>query len=299
MAISSKFLRNQLAATKDFVDDCSLELVRKGQDALGELMARAHQRKADCVPLPFTEFAAEWILPRSVTQDGGVLYLHGGGYVAGGLDYARGFGMTLAAEYDLPVLSVAYRLAPEFPFPAAVEDATTAYRHLLRCGYPPSKIVLVGESAGGGLCFSLLLQLKKLGLPLPAGTVALSPWTDLTLSGPTYTENAELDPSLSPARLCYYARQYCPEPADRKDPLASPLFGDLTGLPPSLIIVGGDEILLSDSTVLAERLQAAGCRAELRVAPGMWHVYPVYGVKEAEEDNIRIGEFFKEVTDHA
>ena len=162
-----------------------------------------------------------------------ILYLHGGGYTCGGLDYALGFGSTLADESGAKVFCAAYRLAPEAPFPAAVEDALESYRYLLDKGYAPKKICLCGESAGGGLCFSLCLRLKELGLPLPGSVIAISPWTDLTLSGESFRTNLERDVSLSQEQLAFYTRCYTQEP---QTPLASPLFGDLTGLPPSLTL---------------------------------------------------------------
>ena len=208
-----------------------------------------------------------------------LLYLHGGGYVAGSIRYAAGFAGVIAAKTGVRTLCIAYRLAPEHPFPAALDDAMTAYQYLLGQGYHGSDITLIGESAGGGLILSLCLLLKAQGIPLPARLVAISPWTDLTLSGESMEENREVDISLTKSELAAYAACYAPEQAALS--LVSPLWGDLTGLPPCAIYVGGDEILLDDSRRLCTRLLDAGLPATISIEPGMWHAYLLYGVPEA------------------
>ena len=152
-----------------------------------------------------------------------------------------------------------------------------AYQYLLKKGYAGHQILLCGESAGGGLIYALCLKLKELGLPLPCGLIGISPWTDLTSSGKSYEENREVDPSMSPELLQFYAKCYTDDPAD---PLCSPLFGDLTGFPPSLLFVGGDEVMLDDTRMLHQKLVKSGCRSKLIVAPERWHAYVLYCLSE-------------------
>lgn len=266
MALSAKILRKQVALLKPFVDGCSIQTCRLGQKKMGELMAFQHRSDVSFSSIKFSNFEACWITPNEEQERNGVvLYLHGGGYVAGDLEYSKGFGTILAAKCKTKVLCVAYRLAPEYKFPAPLDDALIAYRYLLRSGYSGSQIILAGESAGGGLIYSLALKLRALNLPMPSGFIAISPWTDLTMSSESFEINRENDPSLTKERLIHYAGLYT-DPENFKNPYVSPLFGDLKGLPRSLIFVGKDEILLNDATQLHENLVASGCGSELIVA---------------------------------
>ena len=259
-------------------------------------MEAIHKKDVIVRDYSFERFEGAWLIPRDERRSGVILYLHGGGYTCGDLDYAKGFGATLADECGSAVFCAAYRLAPESPYPAAVEDALEAYRYLLEKGYTPEQIVLCGESAGGGLICALCLRLKELGMEMPAGLIGISPWTDLTCSGETYEENREADPSLTEELLQFYADCYTGGVTSKEKPLVSPLFGALEGLPPSAIFVGTHEVLLDDSTVMAERLREAGVKCELHVARGMWHVYPLYGVREARMAMRRIHAFIDEHT---
>ena len=198
MQLSANMVRDRLAHMKPRLTNCSLETSRKGQNAVGELMRAVRHGQARVKHHDFENFQGAWVLPNDPRRDGVILYLHGG-YTCGGLEYALGFGTTLADECGAKVFCAAYRLAPENPFPAAVEDAARAYRYLLKKGYAPKKICLCGESAGGGLCFALCLYLRQQGLPLPGSIVAISPWTDLTFSGRSFETNLECDVSLSGA----------------------------------------------------------------------------------------------------
>ncbi len=288
MAVSVKTIRTQLALMKPLLAGCSLETVRKGQNKIGELMEAKHRGKVLSRIHEFGSFQGVWLMPEDLRRQGVILYLHGGGYTCGDLEYARGFGSTLAVQCGMKVFCAAYRLAPEHPFPAALEDAVEAYRYLLDKGYKPDKIALCGESAGGGLCYSLCLRLKTLGLPLPGTIAALSPWTDLTASGRSYEENRERDPSMTADILRFYAQCYTNAP---ENPLVSPLFGDLTGMPPSLIFVGGDEIMKSDSESLHEKLLEAGCASRLVVRPQRWHGYLLYGLAEDGQDFTTLNRF--------
>lgn len=288
MGLSARFVRAQLNFFRPLVESLSLDSIRRGQEKLGELMEAMHRRQVITKIHRFPLFDGAWVIPRDERRSGVILYLHGGGYTCGDLEYAKGFSSTLACECGARVFCAAYRLAPEHRYPAALEDALTAYRYLLKKGYAPNQITLCGESAGGGLLYALCLKLRALSQPLPGALIAISPWTDLTASGPSYRENREADPSMSAELLNFYADCYTD---NREDPLVSPLFGDLMGMPPSLLFVGGDEIMLSDTLLLHEKLTAAGCCVQLVVAPERWHAYVLYGLTENAQDMITINEF--------
>ena len=292
MPLSAKQIRSQLQLLRPLLEGCSPELLRRGQNKVGEWMEAKYRDAVISRDHAFSECSGAWMIPRDTRREGAILYLHGGGYTCGDLDYAKGFGAMLAMQTGTRVFCVGYRLAPENPYPAALEDALTAYRYLLDKGYPASQIALCGESAGGGLCYALCLKLKALALPQPCGIVAISPWTDLTASGSSYEKNRDNDPSMTASMLDAFASNYT---SDRWDPLVSPLFGDLRELPPSLIFAGGDEILLSDSESLHEKLLAAGCDSRLFVAPERWHAYLLYGLNEDQEDFTRINQFLNRV----
>jgi epsilon-lactone hydrolase len=173
------------------------------------------------------------------------------------------------------VLSIDYRLAPEYPFPAALDDAVTAYHWLLAEGADSRRIAVMGDSAGGGLALSLLLRLRDQGIPLPAAAVALSPWTDLALTGPSLSLNASADPLVSAEQARRFVDYYLAG-ADPRTPYASPLYGKPEGLPPTIIQVGSDEVLRDDAVRMADRMRAAGCRVELEIWPRMPHVWHLF-----------------------
>ena len=268
--------------------ECSPEAARRGQDERGLRMAGKYAGQVEYVREAFEYFEGEWILPRELQNSHVILYLHGGGYVAGNLCYARGLGTALAVKNNCRVFSVGYRLAPEHPYPAALQDSLTAFFFLTGEGIAPQNIVLAGESSGGGLALGLALKIRDLGVPGPGGVVAVSPWTDLTLKGASFQENAGKDPSLNQTVLDYYACLYTD---DRKNPYVSPLFGDLKDFPPALLLAGGNEILLSDSRDFYQRLKEEGGKVQLHIAPGMWHAYILYGGRRSEEDHQIIRNF--------
>ena len=282
MELHAKLVRSQLSFFKPFVAGLSLEATRKGQDKLGELMTALHRREVLVRDHDFEHFQGAWVMPKDQRRTGVILYLHGGGYTCGSLEYAKGFAAALASECGVRVFCPAYRLAPEHPYPAALDDALESYQYLLQKGYEPGQIMLAGESAGGGLIYCLCLKLKELGMELPCGLIGISPWTDLTGSGDSYRENRENDPSMTPELLQFYAGCYTQDPTD---PLCSPLFGDLTGLPPSMLFVGGDEVMLDDTRALHNRLLSAGCRSKLHIAPERWHAYVLYCLNENMEQD--------------
>jgi epsilon-lactone hydrolase len=201
-----------------------------------------------------------------------VLYLHGGGYVIGSLRSHRHLAAAIAGAAGASALSLDYRRAPEDPFPAAVDDAVASYRWLLEQGITPGRIVIAGDSAGGGLTVATLVALKDARVPLPAGGVCISPWVDLTFSGASYETKAAVDPIVRRPGIDEMARAYLGK-TDPRTPLASPAFADLRGLPPLLIHVGSDEVLLDDAVQLALRAKAAGVSAMLEVWDRMIHVW--------------------------
>jgi phosphinothricin tripeptide acetyl hydrolase len=215
---------------------------------------------------------AEWLRPPSAVPGRVVLYLHGGGYVIGSPRSHRHLAAAIAGAAGASALLLDYRLAPEHPFPAAVEDATAAYRWLLDQAIAPEHIVIAGDSAGGGLTVATVLALREARVPLPAGGVCISPWVDLTCSGASYATKAAADPIVRRAGVEEMARAYLGATPPRT-PLASPLFADLRGLPPLLIHVGSDEVLLDDAVQLAERAKAAGVDATLEISDRMIHVW--------------------------
>lgn len=223
--------------------------------------------------------------------DRAVLYLHGGGYTLGSHATHTAMTSNLAKAAGAAVLVPDYRLAPEHPYPAALEDALAAYESLLQ-KYDATSLCIAGDSAGGNLTLLLALALRDAGKPLPAMLVLLSPWTDLTLSGESHTTRASADPMLARSWLTRAGAAFR-GPVAAEDPCVSPLFADLTGLPRTLIQVGGDEILLSDAERFAEKAKAAGVDIELQVAPGMWHDYQIHAgvLKVSDDAYARIGAF--------
>jgi phosphinothricin tripeptide acetyl hydrolase len=215
---------------------------------------------------------AEWLRPPSAEPGRVVLYLHGGGYVIGSPRSHRHLAAAIAGAGGASALLLDYRLAPEHPYPAAVEDATAAYRWLLDQAVAPERIVIAGDSAGGGLTVATLLALRDARVPLPAGGVCISPWVDLTCGGASYATKADADPIVTRAGVAQMAQAYLGATPPRT-PLASPLFADLRGLPPLLIQVGTDEVLLDDAVQLADRAKAAGVETTLEVHDRMIHVW--------------------------
>ena len=223
-----------------------------------------------------------------------ILYLHGGAYAYGRPGHYRDFIWRIADAAAATIHVLDYRLAPEHPFPAAVDDAVAAYRWLVTTGADPRRVAIMGDSAGGGLTFATLLRLRDERDPLPAAAVAMSPWTDLTLTNESCVRFAASDPMLSVGPAKVFARWYLAD-ADPKHPYASPLYGDPTGLPPSLIQVGSDEILRDDAVLWGERMRAAGVAAEVEVWPRMPHVWQLFArlVPESQQAVLRIGSFLR------
>ncbi|MFD8811282.1 alpha/beta hydrolase [Streptomyces sp. NPDC059627] len=212
-----------------------------------------------------------------------LLYFHGGAYAIGSAADAAGLAADVSRRVGARAVCVDYRLAPEHPFPAAVDDAVATYRARLDQGIPSDRIVFVGESAGGGLTVATLVALKETGLPQPSSAAVFSPWADLTVSGASATGKAHLDPALTPEALRTRARDYL-GPTAATEPLASPVFADLTDLPPLLIQVGSHEILLDDAIRLAARAADHDVHVELQVWPQVPHVFQSFAVMLDEAD---------------
>lgn len=236
---------------------------------------------------------SEWVIPPNALPQRTIFYLHGGGYKVGSCASHRAMVSYIAEACQAQTLLPDYRLAPEHPFPAALEDAITAYHWLLSQGHTPENVVIMGDSAGGGLALATLLSLREQGTPLPATTVLFSPWADLALTGESVKTRAHAEILLRIGILKDMAHKYYGD-HDVRWPLISPLYADLHGLPPMLIHVGDDEILLNDSTRLAERAQAAGVDATLTVWLGMWHLFHwavLYDVSESKQAIAEIAAF--------
>lgn len=223
-----------------------------------------------------------WLRNTRVARKRTVLYLHGGAYAVGSTEVYREFNAHLARAWHAQVAAIDYRLAPEHPFPAALDDAFAAYQALLKQGIAPADLVIAGDSAGGNLTLACALRVRDAGLPLPAKLVLLSPWTDMTVSGSSANDKPR-DDMLITQSIRKSARDYLAG-TDAKAALASPLFADLRGLPPTLIQVTDTEILLDDARRLADALRKAQVPTELRVWPGLWHVWPLFAGKLPEAD---------------
>ena len=306
--------RSQLTLLKPFAAKCPLSVVRKTQDSIGRLVTNSYKSQVKINRIKVGDINCALLTPGEDLSGGIILYLHGGGYVGGNLDYAIGFGSMLAAKCKIPVLAVEYRLAPEHPYPAALDDAMDAYGYLLSGGYEPSRIVLSGESAGAGLCYALCQKLRDKGRTMPAGIIAISPRTDLTMSSDSHELHRKADPSLTKERLEYFAdcyvygarrekgRNYPNTNPNREEdreikgqPRISPLFDTKEKMPESLIFVGGDEILYDDAVLMHRGLLDAGCKSELVVAPELWHGYLLYDLPERKGDFDKIQKFLRRV----
>jgi monoterpene epsilon-lactone hydrolase len=253
--------------------------MRKRLDQLGRLAKPA--RHVAVVEEAIAGVPAEWYRPEQAKPGKLLLYLHGGAYTLGSCDSHRKLVTHMAKEGNIEAVMPEYRLAPEHPFPAGLDDAVAIYKKLLDSGYKAADIIISGDSAGGGLSVATMLQLRHQGLPLPGAAILISPFLDMSASGESMKTRAERDPWFRPNEVEVVARYYCPN-EDLRNPLLSPVFANVSGLPPTLIQVGDDEILLSDSTRFADKLRTAGVDVELEVFPEMWHVFQLFVGKMPE-----------------
>ncbi len=236
----------------------------------------------------------DWISRKRPDRRAIVIYFHGGAYIMGSRNTHRHVGAWLAGKSRARVVMPDYRLAPEHPFPAAVDDAVTVYRHLLDTGYKASRIAFAGDSAGGGIAFALLLKAREQGLPDPACVVGFSPWLDLTMTQPSLKRNARRDPLLPSNRFREVTQFYLGD-ADPAGPLASPLLGDVTNPPPGLIQASRIEILADEAEAMAEKWREAGGDMRLewwRNAPHAWHIFAGI-IPEADDAVARAGWFIR------
>ena len=238
---------------------------------------------------------AEWIAASRAGDDQTIYWLHGGGYCIGSINTHRGMLARISAATRARVFAIDYRLAPEDPFPAAVEDAVSGYLWLLASGVDPEQIIIGGDSAGGGLAVATVVALKEDGKPLPAAAVCISPWTDMALTGDSLRSKAETDPMITNDGITRVRDAYVGD-SDPSAPLVSPIYAGLSGLPPLLIQVGENEVLLNDSTRLAERAEAAGVDVTLEVWPEMIHVWHFFAamLPEGQKAIDRIGEWVRQ-----
>ena len=270
-----------------------IEKQRAAQENFGGILSKS--RELTYQNFELGGIPAEWsCVERSHMKKYVILYCHGGGYTSGSFRYARSITNKLASSTSMDVLSFDYRLAPENPYPAALEDAMNVWDHLMYHGYGARDIIIAGDSAGGNLALALTLKLKEQGRLLPRGLVLFSPWTDLTMSGKSHKEKAELDPILSAEYLQRCRESYAPE-MELKNPLISPVFGDFTGFPPTYIQVGTNEILLSDSTKLQRQLQKYHVPVKMEYYPGMWHVFQMSPLKAAYNAMDQVAEFIFDI----
>ena len=225
-----------------------------------------------CEPVSAGGIPAEWIVPEGAPDGDVTLYLHGGGYCMGSINTHRSMVSHIAEAANTKALLIDYRLAPENPFPAAVEDSTAAYNWLLTQGFAAGNIIIAGDSAGGGLTVATLVSLKEKEIPLPTAAVLISPWLDLAITGDSIVSKADIDPMVTKEGLTEMAEAYLGD-ANPQTPLASPLYANIEGLPPMLIHVGSAEILLDDATRMAYRADQAGIDVTLFTAKDMCHVW--------------------------
>ena len=252
----------------------TIEEQRQSMDAVADQLPP--DPSVEITPVHANGTACEWLDWPEFETNNILFFTHGGGFCIGSARTHRDLASRMAKEVGARVLNVDYRLAPEHPFPAAIEDVVQAYEWLLSEGHSPQNVCVAGDSAGGGLTLSLLLALKENSIPLPACAVCMSPLTDNTRSGATFEARTHLDPIVTPETSRENSRNYMGASGDPKDPLASPLFGDLSGLPPIQILVGTAEILFDDSRRFAEKANASGSDVELQIWDDMIHIWPYF-----------------------
>lgn len=277
--------------------------LRHGRD-IGEIRAELDATAKNSKPPEGTQknfieikgMGAEWITPPNVLSKGVLLYLHGGAYIAGSLRSHSNMVAYFANVIGIRALLIDYRLAPEHPFPAALDDSVAAYCYLLEQGMKPEEIIIGGDSAGGGLTLATLVKLREDKIPLPAAAFGISPWTDLAGTGASVKTHDRKDPWLRGDSVEPGGKYYCGEAYSATHPLISPLYADLSGLPPVLLHVGDHEILLDDSVRVADKIRAAGGKVELEVWKGMWHVFHAFADLMPESKNAveKIGRFARQ-----
>jgi len=260
-------------------DNADLDKQRKTQEVIGLLLS--NNKRIIYEQFKIGNLACEWITnPKINNLDNVILYFHGGGYVSGNLSYGRILGAKLCSSCEVNVLSVEYRLAPEFSYPSQLEDALKAWEFLIKKGYSSKNIAVAGESAGGNLTLSLAVYLSQNNMDMPNSLVCMSPWTDLTAKSKTYITKKSLDPILTHDFLNSAAYAYALD-TPLNNPLISPVYADFKNFPPTMIQVGTNEILLGDSLTLHKRLKNAGVNSRIEIWNGMWHVFQMFPIPKA------------------
>jgi acetyl esterase/lipase len=254
-------------------ENTSVAAFRKLAESTNAKMANKLPAGMQVCPADINGMYAEWLIPAEADQSKVIFYTIGGGYISGNCNDHRTLIAKVAQTSGIAVLMFNHRVAPEDPYPAALDDSLNAYQWLLHQGTKPENIVIMGESAGGGLCLSTLLALRDKGMPLPKAGVALSPWTDLKLTGESYRTRRNV--CISPPGMSVVCSKYYYGDHDPADPWISPLYGDLHGLPPLFISVGDYETMLDDSTRFAAKAKAAGVDTTLVIGAKMIHCYPL------------------------
>lgn len=296
----SKEMDNVISMLKKFQEsagEITIAKIREGMDQLGKMGKLP--KDVNCKPVIAGGVPAEWITTPNSENQKVVLYLHGGGYVAGSISSYRDLVARISRVSKARILLLEYRLGPEFPFPSALEDSVAAYNWLVSTeNIDPNKIIIAGDSAGGGLTIATLIKLRDEGISLPVAAVCLSPWIDLAGTGESLKTNKEIDPFITPEIFEFSARGYL-GPMDPLNPLASPLYADLQGLPPLFIQVGTSEVLLDDSIRFAERAKTAGVDVKLKIWKDMIHIFAIFAVfaPESRQAIEQIGEFIQQFFD--
>ena len=293
MTIKDRAALAQLFASAGDRQGQTVEQQRAFFDGLGDMLPKTSDR-FEVEPSVVGGIKGEWVRARGCTTDAALLYLHGGGYVIGSSRSHRHLAAALSVESGLPLFVADYRLAPENPFPAAVEDAVAAYEGLLKTGLASARLAIAGDSAGGGLTVATLVAARDRGLALPACAVGLSPWCDLSQGGEAYRARAKRDPIVTKEGLDEMASAYL-KGADAKTPLASPLFANLKGLPPLLLQVGTEEALYDDTVALKARAEEAGVEVSAESWGGMIHVWHIFHpiLSEGRDAIAGVGRYLK------
>lgn len=296
MTVSEKQNQNMMNLIRKvhgLVEHPDLTKHRQSQDRIGALLGT--EKGVEYTPVTVEDMSCEWVrVTRAHMKKYVILYCHGGGYSTGSTVYARTLTKKLAESTSMDVFAFNYRLAPEYPYPAATDDALKAWNYLMYLGYGARDVIVAGDSAGGNLALSLTLRLKEQERLLPRGLVLLSPWTDLTKSGKSYESRKEVDPVLDHEYLDRMIENYAGGQA-LSNPLISPLFGNFKGFPPTYIQVGDNEILLSDATLLHKKLLKENVSAHLDVYKGMWHVFQMSPIKISYDAMDKNAEFIFDI----
>lgn len=296
-SFQNAFIRNFIKSTKRMVFNPGMpvEQYRKGMEkmtGMAKMPDGVKAEKINCDGIP-----AEWLIPANLQNSGVVLYLHGGGYAMGSINTHRALMSRIAVASKTKVFGIEYRLAPENPFPCAIDDAFKAYNWLLQQGFDNSKIVIAGDSAGGGLTAALLIRIRDENAPRPSAGVCLSPWLDLAITGETALTLAAEDPMIDLASVKSFAMYYATK-EQHLHPWVSPLYADLTGLPPVYIQVSTSEILLDDTRRFAEKAKTAGVDIQVDYWEKMVHVWQAFGsyLPEALQAIQKLGAYIEKKT---